>query len=74
MNPAALVVADAARLLSAGAGEAITVEMIEADLADGAPRNGDGTVHLVHYGAWLLTAGRKAESGDRNAAGTAPAP
>lgn len=27
--------------------------MVAADLAAGAPVNLDGTVHLVHYAAWL---------------------
>ena len=54
LNPAALSVADAAKLLSAAGGQAVTVEMIEADLAAGAPTNGDGTINLMHYAAWLL--------------------
>jgi hypothetical protein len=28
--------------------------MIEADLADGAPANPDGTINLVNYTAWLV--------------------
>ncbi len=54
MNPAALDLADAARLLSAAAGLRITAEMIQADLEAGAPVNADGTIHLVHYAAWLV--------------------
>jgi hypothetical protein len=53
-NPAALGVVDAARLLSAAGGQRITVEMIEADVAAGAPTNADGTINLVHYAAWLV--------------------
>jgi hypothetical protein len=53
-NPAALVVADAARLLSAAGGQRITAEMIAADVATGAPTNGDGTINLVHFAAWLV--------------------
>jgi hypothetical protein len=62
-NPAALGVADAARLLSAAGGQRISVEMVEADVAAGAPTNADGTINLVHYAAWLLqqTAGRSPE-------------
>ena len=53
-NPAALGVADAARLLSAVGGQRIGVEMIEADVAAGAPTNADGTINLVHYAAFLV--------------------
>ncbi|HKQ49712.1 MAG TPA: hypothetical protein VJZ71_16685 [Phycisphaerae bacterium] len=54
LNPNALSVADAARLLSAGCGQLITAEMIEADIAAGAAANGDGMINLVHYAAWLV--------------------
>ena len=53
-NPAALGVPEAARLLSAAGGQRIAVEMVEADVAAGAPTNGDGTINLVHYAAWLV--------------------
>lgn len=54
LNPTALTLADAARLLSAAGGQAVTVEMLEADVAAGAPTNADGTLNLVHYAAWLV--------------------
>ncbi|MBP9032305.1 MAG: hypothetical protein KBG29_00335 [Pseudomonadales bacterium] len=54
LNPTALPVAEAARLLSAVGGQAVTVEMLEADVAAGAPTNADGTLNLVHYAAWLV--------------------
>jgi len=54
LNPAALSLADAARLLSAVAGQAVTVEMLEADVAAGVPTNADGTLNLVSYAAWLV--------------------
>ncbi|HKQ49678.1 MAG TPA: hypothetical protein VJZ71_16515 [Phycisphaerae bacterium] len=54
LNPNALSVDDAARMLSAAGGQLITAEMIQADLAAGAPVNGDGTINLIHYGAWLV--------------------
>jgi hypothetical protein len=54
LNPTALPVADAARLLSAAGGQRVTAEMIQADVDAGAPTNGDGTINLVHYGAWLV--------------------
>jgi len=54
LNPTALPVADAARLLSAASGQRVTAEMIQADVDAGAPTNADGTINLVHYGAWLV--------------------
>jgi hypothetical protein len=35
--------------------------MIQADLADGAPVNAEGTINLVHYAAWLV---REMKRGD----------
>lgn len=54
LNPAKLTAEDLARVLSQ-AGEPVTTQQIEQDLADGAPANKDGTIHLVHYAAWLVT-------------------
>jgi hypothetical protein len=54
LNPAALPVADLARLLSAAGGARIEVEQIQADIDAGAPTNADGTVNLVHYAAYLV--------------------
>lgn len=54
LSPTALALADAARLLSAAGGQAVTVEMLEADVAAGAPTNPDGTLNLVTYAAWLV--------------------
>lgn len=54
LNPTALPLAAAARLLSAVGGQVVTVAMLEADVAAGAPTNADGTLNLVHYAAWLL--------------------
>jgi len=53
LNPMALTVVDLARLLSKAGGQPVTVAMLQADLAAGAPSNPDGTINLVHYGAWL---------------------
>ena len=61
LSPTALSLADAARLLSAAFGQAVGVDMLEADVAAGAPTNSDGTLNLVHYGAWLV---REASRGD----------
>jgi hypothetical protein len=54
LNPASLAVAEVARLLSAGGGRKVTPEQVQADIDAGAPVNGDGTIHLVYYTAWLL--------------------
>lgn len=60
LNPNALPLADAAKLLSKVGGR-ITEDMLRADLAAGAPSNADGTIHLVRYAAWLL---KEAGGGD----------
>lgn len=56
LNPAALPIPDAARVLSrargAGGGR-ISESDIRADIGAGAPTNADGTMNLVHYAAWL---------------------
>jgi len=62
VNPAALTLADAARLLSAAGGQRVTIEMLEADVAAGAPTNGDSTLNLVNYCAWLVR--ERASDGD----------
>lgn len=54
LNPLALTVEQAARLLSAAGPKPVTPEMVRDDLDDGAPTNADGTLNLVHYAAWLL--------------------
>jgi len=54
MNPNALAIEDAARLLSKASGQIVTAEMLRADIAEGAPTNVDGTLNLVHYAAWNL--------------------
>ncbi len=53
-TPAALAVADLARLLTRVGAKPITEAMITADIAAGAPTNPDGTLNIVHYGAWLI--------------------
>jgi hypothetical protein len=54
LNPTSLAVADAARLLTRAGGQSVNAEMIQADLAAGAPSNADGTINLIHYAAWLV--------------------
>jgi hypothetical protein len=64
LNPAALAVRDAAKLLAKVGGAPVSPAMLEADIAAGAPTNADGTLHLVTYAAWLLS--RLAREGDRD--------
>ena len=54
LSPLALSVQDAARLLTATGGKAVTAEMIQADIDAGAPVSTDDTINLVHYAAWLV--------------------
>ena len=54
ISPAALSLADAARLLTKVGGQPITEAMLRDDVARGAPTNPDGTLNLMHYAAWLL--------------------
>jgi hypothetical protein len=72
LNPAALGVADAARVLTrigGVGGKPVTEEMLRADIEAGAPTNTDGTLNLVHYAAWLVK-----QSGVRSLeSGAAPA-
>ncbi|MGQ0627202.1 MAG: hypothetical protein ACT4PL_03775 [Phycisphaerales bacterium] len=54
LNPAALLVADAARVLTRLGGKPVTEAMLSADIDAGAPVNADGSINLVHYAAWLV--------------------
>ncbi len=53
LNPAALSVTYAARLLTKVGGQTVSEAALRADLEAGAPTNPDGTINLVHYAAWL---------------------
>ncbi|MEO2031504.1 MAG: hypothetical protein ABGZ35_05420 [Planctomycetaceae bacterium] len=52
MNPNALPIDVAARMLSKAGARQITETMIRNDVDAGAPTNPDGTLNLVHYAAW----------------------
>ena len=54
LNPAALPVADTARVLTRLGGKPVTEAMLRADIDAGAPTNPDGSINLVHYAAWLV--------------------
>lgn len=64
INPLALPIPEAAQLLSKAGARQIRVEQIEADVAAGAPTNGDGTINLVTYAAWLTSQGGGRTRGD----------
>ena len=53
LNPAGLTLTDAARILSAAGGQRVTIEMLQEDVAAGAPTNADGSINLLNYAAWL---------------------
>jgi hypothetical protein len=50
---AALAVGELCRLLERAGGREVSEARVRADLEAGAPANPDGTIHLVHYAAWL---------------------
>lgn len=52
--PSALSNEQLADLLSRAGRKTVTPEMIAQDVADGAPTNGDGTLNLINYAAWLV--------------------
>ena len=54
LNPAAMTVEDAARLLTKAGGVRVDASQIDRDIEAGAPTNADGTINLVHYAAWLV--------------------
>ncbi len=54
LDPNRLTPEQAAKLLSAAAKIRVPTEQIAADLEAGAPQNADGTINLVHYGAWIV--------------------
>lgn len=53
VNPAALMAADAARLLTAAGGRPVTADMVQAAVDAGAPLVADGRPNLVELMAWL---------------------
>jgi hypothetical protein len=49
-----LTVEQTARVLTASGWKPVTVEMVQADIDEGAPVNADGTINIVNYACWLL--------------------
>ena len=62
LDPQKLSPTDASRLLSRVSGRSVSEATIQADIANGAPTNGDGTLSLVAYAAWLIR--QLADGGD----------
>lgn len=54
INPAAMTAQQLVTVLNK-AGAKLSAEDLRRDLAAGAPQNADGTIHLVHYTAWLVS-------------------
>jgi hypothetical protein len=54
LNPLAVPIADAVRLLSRLGNKPLGEAKIRADIESGAPVNSDGTLNLVEYAAWLV--------------------
>lgn len=53
-NPNRLTVEQLAKVLTNSYRQQVPAEQIASDLDAGAPTNGDGTINLAHYAAWLL--------------------
>jgi len=53
-RPGSLDIYDIERLLRASGSKHVSAERVRADIDAGAPTNVDGTINLVHYGAWLV--------------------
>jgi len=64
MNPNALPIDDAVRLLTKAGGRLVTDTMLRADIDAGAPTNPDGTLNLVHYAAWNVKQMAERTDGD----------
>ena len=54
LDPAAMTVEDAAKLLTKASGVRVDASQIREDIEAGAPTNADGTLNLVRYAAWLV--------------------
>jgi hypothetical protein len=53
LHPQYLRLEDLAKILTAMGPKPVTVEMLQADIDDGAPVNRDGTLNLLTYASWL---------------------
>lgn len=55
LDPSALSLQDAVKVLQASGARDASEEILRADIESGAPANPDGTINLVHYCAWMVT-------------------
>ena len=51
----------AAKLLAKAGSQRASVALLQRELEAGAPRNGDGTLNLIHYAAWVAREEARAE-------------
>ena len=65
-SPASLDVDDVVRLLRASGSRHASADRVRSDIDAGAPTNVDGTMNLVHYGAWLARQVAAAETNRGN--------
>jgi hypothetical protein len=54
IDPNRLSVEQLSQILGAAANQPIDPQVIQNDIAAGAPTNTDGTVNVVNYAAWLV--------------------
>ncbi len=54
IDPSALSITDAARLLTKAGGRIVTESALQGDIDAGALTNPDGTINLVNYTAWQV--------------------
>jgi hypothetical protein len=54
LDPTRLSPADVAAVMNKSGGQ-VSEANVREDLAAGAPQNADGTIHLIHYTAWLAS-------------------
>ena len=64
IDPLAMTVAQAAKVLSAVGGGRVTEDMLRRHIAEGAPTTPDGRINLVNYAAWLNMTADQAGRGD----------
>ena len=53
INPLAMSVAEAAKVLSAVGVGKVSEQVLRKHITAGAPRNADGNISIVNYAAWL---------------------
>lgn len=54
INIVALTRSQLVELLTKVGSSSFSMQVLESDIASGSPLNGDGTINLIHYVAWLI--------------------